>query len=105
MNTAEHSNENEFRSLHCLTYREGRLINIHLKTHYITKWLLGMKLPVTVRNATVHLWSILKVDIETCVWGKKIKLFTVDLKTLETIERLFGKPASSEYAKWNKQER
>ena len=36
---------------------------------------------------------------------KKIKLFTVDLKTLETIETLFGKPASSECAKWNKQER
>ena len=75
MYTAERSNENEFRSL-----------------------------PVTVRNVTVHLWSIGKVDIETCVWEKKkkknSKLFTVDLKTLETIEKLFGKPASSERATW-----
>ena len=37
----------------------------------------------------------------TCVWEKKnSKLFTVYLKTLETIEKLFGKPASSERATW-----
>ena len=30
-----------------------------------------MKLPVTVRNVTVHLWSMRKIDIETCVWGKQ----------------------------------
>ena len=60
-----------------------------------------MKLPVTVRDVTVHLWSIQKVDIETCVSEKKnSKLDTVDLKPLETIEKLFGKPASSERATW-----
>ena len=30
----------------------------------------------------------------------RYKWFTVDLKTLETIEKLFGKPASSERATW-----
>ena len=33
-----------------------------------------------------------------CLSKKDSKLFTVDLKTLETIEKLFGKPASSERA-------
>ena len=30
-----------------------------------------MKLPATVRNVTVHLWSIWKVDIENRFWEKK----------------------------------
>jgi len=61
-----------------------------------------MKLLVTARNVTaaVHLWSIWEVDAETCVWEKKQYIFTVDLRILETIERLFGKPASYERATW-----
>ena len=59
-----------------------------------------MKIPVTVRNVTVHLWSIWKVDIETCVCEKNGKLFTVDLKTLETIVNQHLPSAPHD---WNKQ--
>ena len=56
MNTAKYSNENEFRSQHCLAEQEGRLINIHLKPIKLPDGqFLGMKIPVTVRNVTVHL--------------------------------------------------
>ena len=75
MNTPKRFNENEFRSQHCLTKREGRLINIHLKPIKLPNGqFLGMKIPVTVRNVIVHLWSIWKVDIETCVCEKKKQL-------------------------------
>ena len=59
-----------------------------------------MKIPVTVRNVTVHLWSIWKVDIEICVCEKNGKLFTVDLKTLETIVNQHLPSAPHD---WNKQ--
>ena len=56
MNTPKRFNENEFRSQHCLTKREGRLINIHLKPIKLPNGqFLGMKIPVTVRNVIVHL--------------------------------------------------
>ena len=49
MNTAK-------RSQHCLAQREGRLINIHLKPIKLPNdQLLGRKIPVTLRNVTVHL--------------------------------------------------
>ena len=40
-----------------------------------------------------------------CLRKKNSKLFTVDLKTLETIEKFFGKPASSEGIKTKIQQR
>ena len=46
--------------------------------------------------------SMLPVTTQTTyVWEKKNNtLFPVDLKILETIERLFGKPESYECATW-----